>query len=249
MSSILYWRGLWKTVREFVRNCITCQQNKPEHVLPPGMLQPLPIPKSIFSDITMDFIEGLPKSGGKDVIMVVVDRLTKYSHFIALSHPFTVHTVAVAYLDQVFKLHGNPTTMVSDRGPTFTSQFWQDLFKLQGVAVHLSSAYHPQSDGQTEVVNRCVEGYLRCVVGQSPHSWSKWLSLAEYWYNTNFHSALEITPFPGFVWYTPSYPSFVYGWGFPHCSIRSNAQGEGRHDSSSTVPTQESSSSHEVSSR
>ena len=84
-----------------------------------------------------------------------------------------MHTVAVAYLDQVFKLHGNPTTMVSDRGPTFTSQFWQDLFKLQGVAVHLSSAYHPQSDGQTEVVNRCVEGYLRCMVGQSPHSWSK----------------------------------------------------------------------------
>ena len=180
VSSILYWRGLWKTVREFVRNCITCQQNKSEHVLSPGMLQPLPVPKSIFSDITMDVIEGLPKSGGKDVIMVVVDRLTKYGHFIALSHPFTVHTVAVAYLDHVFKLHGNPTTMVSDRGPTFTSQFWQDLFKLQGVAIHLSSAYHPQSDGQTEVVNRCVEGYLRCMVGQSPDSWSKWLSLAEY---------------------------------------------------------------------
>ena len=126
-----------------MRNCTTCQQNKPEHVLSLSLLQPLPIPKSIFFDITMDFIEGLSKSGGKDVIMVVVDRLTKSGHFITLSNHFTVHTVAIAYLDHVFKLHGNPTIIVRDRGPTFTSQFWQDLFKLQGVAIHLSSSYHP----------------------------------------------------------------------------------------------------------
>ena len=78
----------------------------------------------------MDFVEGLPKAGGKNVIMVVVDRLTKYSHFIPLAHPFTVSTITTAYMDYVFKLHGNPHTIVSDRGPTFTSQFWQDLFKL-----------------------------------------------------------------------------------------------------------------------
>ena len=143
----------------------------------------------------MDFIEGLPRSGGKDVILVVVDRLTKYSHFIALSRPFIVSVVAVAYLEYVFKLHGNPSTIISDRIPTFTIKFWQELFQLQGVSLHLSSAYHPQSDGQTEVVNRCVEGYLRCIAGQLPHSWSKWLALAEFWYNTNYHSRLEMTPF------------------------------------------------------
>ena len=143
----------------------------------------------------MDFVEKLPKSGGKDVIIVVVDRLTNYGHFIALMHHFSVSMVASAYMDQVFKLHGNPSTIVSDRGPTFTSQFWQELFRLQGVAIHLFTAYHPQSDGQTEVVNRCLKGYLRCVSGQHPHSWSKWLSLAEYWYNTNYHNALELTPF------------------------------------------------------
>ena len=121
--SILYWKGLWKSVKEFVRNCDVCQQNKTEHVASPGLLQPLPIPKSIFSNITMDFIEGLPKSGGKDVIMVVVDRLTKYSHFIALSHHFTVQTMAIAYLDHVYMLHGNPNTIISDRGFTFTSKF------------------------------------------------------------------------------------------------------------------------------
>ena len=103
--------------------------------------------------------------------------------------------MAVAYIDYVYKLHENPNTIVSDRGSTFTSRFWQELFKIQGVAVHLSSAYHPQTDGQTEVVNRCVEGYLRCVSSQSPHTWGKWLSLAEYWYNTNYHSALEMSHF------------------------------------------------------
>ena len=95
--------------------------------------------------------------------MVIVDRLTKYSHFIAMAHPFIVFMVVVAYMDHVFKLHGNPSTIVSDRGPIFTSQFWQELFQLQGAAIHLSFFYHPQSDGQTRVVNRCLEGYLRCV--------------------------------------------------------------------------------------
>ena len=103
--------------------------------------------------------------------------------------------VAVAYLENVFKLHGNPSSIVSDRGSTFTSSFWKELFQLQGVSLHLSSSYHPQSDGQTEVVNKCVECYLRCLVGQIPHSWSKWLALAEFWYNTNYHSSLEMTPF------------------------------------------------------
>ena len=105
------------------------------------------MPKSIFSDISMDFLEGLPKSEGKDVVMVVMDKLAKYSHFESLTDPFIVSIVAAAYMDNVFKLHGNPTTIVSDKRPTFTSKFWQDLFRLQGVALHLSSSYHPQNDG------------------------------------------------------------------------------------------------------
>ena len=127
--------------------------------------------------------------------MVRVDKFTKYNHFIALAHPFSVNDVEIAYLENVFKLHGNPSTIFSGRGSTFTSKFWQDLFKLQVISMQLSSSYHPQTDGQTEVVNRCVEGYLRCVVGQTPHSWSKWLALAESWYNINYHSALEMTSF------------------------------------------------------
>ena len=104
-------------------------------------------------------------------------------------------TIAQAYLDYVFKLHGNPTSIVTDRGSTFLSKFWQDLFQLQGITLHLSSTYHPQTDGQTEVVNRCLECYLRCMTGNYPQRWAAWLSLAEYWYNTNYHSSLELTPF------------------------------------------------------
>jgi hypothetical protein len=98
---------------------------------------------SIWKDISMDFITSLPKSGNKSVIMVVVDRLSKYSHFCALQHPFTASTVAQLFMDQVFKLHGMPHSIVSDSDPTFTSNFWQELFKLQGTQLHLSTTYHP----------------------------------------------------------------------------------------------------------
>jgi hypothetical protein len=128
----------------------------------PGTLQPLPIPPAIWKDISMDFISGLPKSGNKSFIMVVFDRLSKYAHLCALQHLFKSSTVAQISMDQVFKLHGMPHSIVSDRDPTFTSNFWQELFKIQGTQLHLSTTYHPQTDGQTKVVNKCLETYLRC---------------------------------------------------------------------------------------
>ena len=108
-----------------------CQCNKGETVKSPGTLQLLPIPPAIWKDISMDFISGLPKSGNKSVIMVVVDRLSKYAHFCALQHPFTTSTVAQIFMDQVFKLHGMPHYIVYDRDPTFTNNFWQELFRIQ----------------------------------------------------------------------------------------------------------------------
>lgn len=143
----------------------------------------------------MDFIEGLPPSSGKHVIMVVVDRLSKYAHFLSLSHPYTAIDVAQLFLDHIFKLHGLPSTITSDRDPIFISKVWTELFQLQGVSLNKSTAYHPQSDGQTEVVNKCLETYLRCMCSEQPSSWSKWLSLAEWWYNTNFHSSIQTTPY------------------------------------------------------
>ena len=105
----------------------------------------------------MDFIEGLPKSQFKSIILVVVDRLTKYVHFIALSHPYTASKVAFVYMQFVFKLHGMLASVVSDKDPIFTSRFWRELMKIQGVELAMSSAYHPQTNGQTEVVNRSLE--------------------------------------------------------------------------------------------
>lgn len=116
----------------------------------------------------MDFIEGLPPSGGRTVIMVVIDRLSKYAHFLSISHPYIATIVARVFLDNIFKLHGFPLNIVSDRDPVFTNQFWKELFKLSGTKLLLSLAYHPQMDGQTEVMNKALEGYLRCFSGDRP---------------------------------------------------------------------------------
>jgi hypothetical protein len=153
--------------------------------------------------ISMDFIEGLPKSQGKEVILVVVDRLTKYAHFISLSHPYTASDIAQIFLDNIFKLQGLPKVILTDIDPIFTSTVWQSLFKAMGVQLHLTSAYHPQTDGQTERVNQCLENYLRCMCFNSPKRWHYWLSLAEWWYNASFHTSLQMTPFQALYGFPP----------------------------------------------
>lgn len=158
-----YWPKMKAAILQFVANCEVFQCNKGEHTHSAGLLQPLPIPESAWKHIAMDFIEGLPLSNRISVILVVVDRLTKYSHFIALAHPFTSLTVAKEFLHHVFKLHGLPASIVSDRDKIFISQFWQELFKALGTSLHLSTSYHPQTDGQTERTNACLEQYLCCM--------------------------------------------------------------------------------------
>ena len=103
--------------------------------------------------------------------MVVVDRLSKYAHFCALPHPLTLALVAQYFVDQIFKLHGMPTSIVYDHDLIFTSNFWQELFKLQGTQLQLSTSYHAQTDGQTEAINKCLETYLRCFTSEKQHLW------------------------------------------------------------------------------
>ncbi|GJV75382.1 retrotransposon-related protein [Tanacetum coccineum] len=195
LSSFFYWKGMRKSVKEVVRTCDVCQRNKSDLSVYPGLLQPLPIPNQIWQDISMDLIDSLPVSQGKSTVLVVVDRLSKQSHFIPVTHPYTAKVIAQLFLDNNYKLHGLPKTIVSDKDKIFLSLFWHSLFKMLKVGLKFSTAYHPQTDGQTEVVNKCLEGYLRCMTGENPKEWVQWLPLAECWYNTNFHSATHTTPY------------------------------------------------------
>lgn len=147
LKLLFHWVGLKQAVITYVKECPVCQRNKSENTPYPGLLQPLPVLEQAWTHITMDFIEGLPRSEGKDVILVVVDRFTKYSHFLAMSHPYTVQQVAQEYLNGVYKLHGLHVVIVSDRDRIFTSHLWQELFKSLGVKLRFSTAYHPQTDG------------------------------------------------------------------------------------------------------
>ena len=110
----------------------------------------------------MDFVEGLPKSGGYTTIIVVVDKLRKFAHFLALKHPYTAATISQFFMDHISKLYGMPDKIFSDRDPLFLSNFWKELFRVHETKLAHSTSYHPQSDGQTDVLNRCLETYLRC---------------------------------------------------------------------------------------
>lgn len=136
-----------RLVQEYVRACSTCQRNKTEALHPAGLLQPFEVPSQVWADIALDFIEGLPRVNGKSVILTVADRFSKHAHFIPLSHPYTATTVAKAFFDAIVCLHGFPTFIVSDRDPVFTGHVWRDIFKLAGVQLKMSTAFHPQTDG------------------------------------------------------------------------------------------------------
>ncbi|XP_068667698.1 uncharacterized protein [Aristolochia californica] len=163
------------------------------------------------SDISMDFIEGLPKAAGQSILFVVVVRFSRYAHFIPMAHPYTTATVAQAFFENFVRLHSIPESIVSDRDVDFTSNFWKDLFRLCGTKVKYSSAYHPQIYGQTEVVDITIEMYY------SPKKWVQCIIGVEYCYNTSFHTALQETLF-----------KILYGRDPPH--LLSYAKGSTRVD-------------------
>lgn len=195
VKKLFSWPGLKNQVRLFVAHCTICQQAKSERVPYPGLLEPLKVPPGAWQVVTMDFITGLPSSSGFDCILVVVDKFSRYAHFLPLKHPFSALSVAMAYVKDVYRLHGLPLAIVSDRDPIFTSTLWQELFRLTQTELRMSSARHPETDGQTERVNQCLEGFLRCFVSSCQKQWLQWIPLAEFWYNTTLHSTLGKTPF------------------------------------------------------
>lgn len=191
-----HWDGVKSDVVTWVSRCPTCQVVKAEKRVPSGLLQGLPLPQWKWDMVTMDFVTGLPRiTGNKDAIWVIVDRLTKTAHFIAIKKTDGADILARKYLDTVVRLHGIPVSIVSDRDPKFTSTFWQAFQKELGTKVHLSTAYHPQTDGQSERTIQTLEDMLRACVLDWGGKWGEYLPLVEFAYNNSYHSSIGMSPF------------------------------------------------------
>jgi hypothetical protein len=207
IKQLFYWPKMKNFIEQKIAACPVFQISKTEKVQYPGLLDPLPIPQAKWSEISMDFTEGLPKLKGKDVVLAVVDRLTKYSHFIALAHPYNVQKIADLFMKNIIKLHGPPSVITSDRDPIFTSKLWQEIFNALKISLHFTTAYHPEADGQTERV--CLEQYLRCMAFNEPKKWSDWLAAAEWWYNSSYHTSIKMSPFEALYEYPPPFISEI----------------------------------------
>jgi hypothetical protein len=195
ISRDFWWPQMWKEVKEFVLSCDICSRSKNPRHRPYGLLQPLPIPHRPWSSVSMDFITDLPPSNSFDSIFVVVDRLTKMAHFIPCKKTSSSEDTARFFLDNVYRYHGLPDDIVSDRGTQFVSKFWRSLFEILKVDIKLSSAFHPQTDGQTERVNQVLEQYLRCTINYQQDDWTEYLPFAEFAYNNTLHASTQQTPF------------------------------------------------------
>ena len=210
ISRYYWWPGMVDEISTYVRTCHLCQKNKARQHKPSGALQPVELPHVPWECCTMDFITQLPRTTrGHDAIFVVVDKLTKYVHIIPTTTDVNAVGVAELFVNHVFKSHGIPAKIISDRDPRFTGAFNTALTKIFGIRQALSTAYHPQTDGQTERVNRVLEDMLRNYVASSQDDWDRYLSLAEFAINNSVHKSTGTSPFMLTYGFSPRLPHSI----------------------------------------
>ncbi|GJS31461.1 putative nucleotidyltransferase, ribonuclease H [Tanacetum coccineum] len=196
LKQYFWWNGMKQDVATFVSKCMTCQQVKIEHQRASGLLQPLEIPMWKWDEISMDFVTGLPTTQKRhDAIWVVVDRLTKSAHFLPIRKNYGISKLAEIFRQEIVRLHGTPTSIVSDRDPKFTSRFWKGLQKAWGTRLKFSTAFHPQTDGQSERTIQTLEDMLRACALEWTGSWDEYLCLVEFAYNNSWHASIKAAPF------------------------------------------------------
>ncbi|EGD76334.1 hypothetical protein PTSG_11674 [Salpingoeca rosetta] len=191
-----YWPRMRQDVERYVRSCKSCQRHKPRQGAAPGPLQPLPVPREPWTDISLDLVTGLPRTRtGQDAIVVFVDRLTKRCHLAATTSKCTGRDVAKLFIFHVFRHHGLPARVVSDRDPRFTGAFWKETFRLLGSRLQFSTSQHPQTDGQTERTNRTMEQTLRHYVNYRMDNWDSLLPVVEFALNNSKSDSTGQSPF------------------------------------------------------
>ncbi|GJY39717.1 putative nucleotidyltransferase, ribonuclease H [Tanacetum coccineum] len=191
-----WWSGMKRDVATFVSKCLVCQQVKIEHQRASGLLQPLEIPVWKWDEISMDFVTGLPRTQRKhDAIWVVVDRLTKTAHFLPIRKDFSISRLAEMFQQEIVRLHGTPSAIVSDRDPRFTSRFWKGLQNAWGTRLKFSTAFHPETDGQSERTIQTLEDMLRSCALEWTGNWDDYICLVEFAYNNSWHASIKCAPF------------------------------------------------------
>ena len=191
-----YWPGMDRSIQQYVTSCDACQRNKPSQQVPMGPMMPLPIPARPWQQVSLDLITALPKSrSGNDAIVVFVDKLTKMVHYVATTTNVTAPQLATLFMREVVRLHGVPESILSDRDPRFTAHFWKAFWTQLGTTLTMSTAYHPQTDGQTERANRTLEEMLRSRINFAQTDWDEHLAVAELAINNAKQASTGFTPF------------------------------------------------------
>ena len=191
-----WWPNMKREIAEWVSKCYTCQRVKAEHQRPSGLLQPLEIPEWKWEHIAMDFVVGLPRTkANHDAIWVIIDRLTKSAHFLPINERFSLDKLVHLYLKEIVVRHGAPVSIVSDRDPRFNSRFWRQFQECLGTKLNMSTAYHPQTDGQSERTIQTIEDMLRVCAIDFKGTWDDHLPLVEFSYNNSYHASIGMPPY------------------------------------------------------